>query len=109
MNTAKIPLKTAVCQSFGIQEDLLFAKVRWTELVNARACYAYMVHEIAEGGLSETKRHMGYKAHETVNNAIRKCENHYHKETEFRARMDRVLDLYNNDLIDMPAIAKQES
>jgi len=83
-------IQRVVCQFFNIPEDLLRAKTRKQEIVNARQVAMYLAKELTNSSLKTIGLHFGGRDHSTVIHAYQSVSEHMAGDTVFRQNVDQL-------------------
>ena len=89
-------IQRAVCDYFNIPEDLLRAKTRKQEIVNARQIAMYLTKEMTNSSLKTIGLHFGGRDHSTVIHAYQSVEDQMKLDQKFQSnvfQIRRKLDL----------------
>jgi chromosomal replication initiator protein len=91
-------IQRVVCESMGIPEDLIRAKTRKQEVVNARQIAMYLSKELTNSSLKTIGLHFGGRDHSTVIHAYQSVEDSMKTEPnqhtiiqQIRAKLERRL------------------
>lgn len=83
-------IQHTVCEYFSIPEDLLRAKTRKQEIVNARQIAMYLVKELTNASLKTIGLHFGGRDHSTVIHAYQCVEDQMRVDTKFQAHVQQI-------------------
>jgi chromosomal replication initiator protein len=89
-------IQRAVCDYFDIPEDLLRAKTRKQEIVNARQIAMYLTKELTNSSLKTIGLHFGGRDHSTVIHAYQSVEDQMRLDQKYQGnviQIRRKLDL----------------
>lgn len=79
-----------VCEYFGIPEDLLRAKTRKQEIVNARQVAMYLAKELTNSSLKTIGTHFGGRDHSTVIHAYQCVEDQMKIDSKYKTNVDQI-------------------
>lgn len=79
-----------VCEYFGIPDDLLGAKTRKQEIVNARQVAMYLAKELTNSSLKTIGLHFGGRDHSTVIHAYQCVEDQMKIDSKYKANVDQI-------------------
>lgn len=79
-----------VCEYFSIPEDLLRAKTRKQEIVNARQVAMYLAKELTNSSLKTIGLHFGGRDHSTVIHAYQCVEDQMKIDSKYKANVDQI-------------------
>jgi chromosomal replication initiator protein len=79
-----------VCEYFGIPEDLLRAKTRKQEIVNARQVAMYLAKELTNSSLKTIGLHFGGRDHSTVIHAYQCVEDQMKIDSKYKTNVDQI-------------------
>lgn len=83
-------LQRIVCEYFGIPEDLVRAKTRKREVVQARQVAMYFCKQLTQHSLKTIGLHFGGRDHSTVIHANQSVENQIETNLKFRESIDEI-------------------
>jgi chromosomal replication initiator protein len=83
-------IQRAVCEYFSVPEDLLRAKTRKQEIVNARQIAMYLAKELTNSSLKTIGLHFGGRDHSTVIHAYQSVEDQLKLDTKFNANVQQI-------------------
>jgi chromosomal replication initiator protein len=83
-------IQHTVCEYFSIPEDLLRAKTRKQEIVNARQIAMYLVKELTNASLKTIGLHFGGRDHSTVIHAYQSVEDQMRVDAKFQAHVQQI-------------------
>jgi chromosomal replication initiator protein len=78
-------IQRTVCEYFTLPEDLLRAKTRKQEIVNARQIAMYLAKELTNSSLKTIGLHFGGRDHSTVIHAYQSVEDQMRIDTKYQA------------------------
>ena len=81
-------IQTVVCEYFNIDEDLVRAKTRKREVVQARQVAMYFSKQLTQHSLKTIGLHFGGRDHSTVIHANRSVNNQLETDPNFRSMLD---------------------
>ncbi|MEO8166697.1 MAG: chromosomal replication initiator protein DnaA [bacterium] len=79
-----------VCEYFSIPEDLLRAKTRKQEIVNARQVAMYLAKELTNSSLKTIGLHFGGRDHSTVIHAYQCVEDQMKIDSKYKTNIDHI-------------------
>lgn len=79
-----------VCEYFSIPEDLLRAKTRKQEIVNARQVAMYLAKELTNSSLKTIGMHFGGRDHSTVIHAYQCVEDQMKIDSKYKTNVDQL-------------------
>jgi chromosomal replication initiator protein len=83
-------IQRTVCEYYTIPEDLLRAKTRKQEIVNARQVAMYLAKELTNSSLKTIGLHFGGRDHSTVIHAYQCVEDQMKLDSKYRANVEQV-------------------
>jgi chromosomal replication initiator protein len=83
-------IQRMVCEYFNIPEDLLRAKTRKQEIVNARQIAMYLAKELTNSSLKTIGLHFGGRDHSTVIHAYQCVEDQTRLDSKYRANVEQI-------------------
>jgi chromosomal replication initiator protein len=83
-------IQRTVCEYFSIPEDLLRAKTRKQEIVNARQIAMYLVKELTNASLKTIGLHFGGRDHSTVIHAYQSVEDQMRVDSKYQAHIQQI-------------------
>lgn len=83
-------IQRTVCEYFSIPEDLLRAKTRKQEIVNARQVAMYLAKELTNSSLKTIGTHFGGRDHSTVIHAYQCVEDQMKIDSKYRANVEQI-------------------
>ena len=83
-------IQHTVCEYFSIPEDLLRAKTRKQEVVNARQIAMYLVKELTNASLKTIGLHFGGRDHSTVIHAYQSVEDQMRVDSKFQTHVQQI-------------------
>ncbi|MEM1042436.1 MAG: chromosomal replication initiator protein DnaA [Bacteroidota bacterium] len=83
-------IQQIVCEYFSIPEDLVRARTRKREVVQARQVAMYFAKQFTKHSLKTIGLHFGGRDHSTVIHAIQSIENQIETEVKFREIIDEI-------------------
>jgi chromosomal replication initiator protein len=83
-------IQRTVCEYFSIPEDLLRAKTRKQEIVNARQIAMYLVKELTNASLKTIGLHFGGRDHSTVIHAYQSVEDQMRVDTKYQTHVQQI-------------------
>jgi len=83
-------IQRTVCEYFSIPEDLLRAKTRKQEIVNARQIAMYIAKELTNSSLKTIGLHFGGRDHSTVIHAYQSVEDQMRIDTKYQATVSQI-------------------
>ena len=83
-------IQRVVCEYFNIPEDLLRAKTRKQEIVNARQIAMYLAKELTNSSLKTIGLHFGGRDHSTVIHAYQSVEDQMRLDSKFQANVTQI-------------------
>ena len=83
-------IQRIVCDYFNIPEDLLRAKTRKQEIVNARQIAMYLAKELTNASLKTIGLHFGGRDHSTVIHAYQSVEDQMRVDTKYQTHVQQV-------------------
>jgi chromosomal replication initiator protein len=83
-------IQRTVCEYFSIPEDLLRAKTRKQEIVNARQIAMYLVKELTNASLKTIGLHFGGRDHSTVIHAYQSVEDQMKVDSKYQAHVQQI-------------------
>lgn len=83
-------IQRTVCEYFNIPEDLIRAKTRKQEIVNARQIAMYLAKELTNCSLKTIGLHFGGRDHSTVIHAYQSVEDQMHVDQKYGAHVQQV-------------------
>jgi chromosomal replication initiator protein len=95
VNESKSPInidqiQRVVCEYFDIPEDLLRAKTRKQEVVNARQVAMYLSKELTNSSLKTIGLHFGGRDHSTVIHSCQAIQDHINNDAVFKQNIDQL-------------------
>jgi chromosomal replication initiator protein len=88
-------IQKAVCSYFNIPEDLIRAKTRKQEIVNARQVAMYLAKELTSSSLKTIGLHFGGRDHSTVIHAYQTVEDGMKTDPKQKHNVDQLLGKLN--------------
>ena len=83
-------IQRTVCEYFNIPADLLRAKTRKQEIVNARQISMFLAKELTNSSLKTIGLHFGGRDHSTVIHAYQAVEDHIKTDPGFKQTVDQL-------------------
>ncbi len=83
-------IQSAVCKLFTVPEDLLRAKTRKQEVVNARQTAMFLAKKMTNASLKTIGLHFGGRDHSTVIHACQAVEDRLKNDKKFKQYLERV-------------------
>ena len=83
-------IQRVVCEYFDIAEDLIRAKTRKQEIVNARQVAMYLAKELTNSSLKTIGLHFGGRDHSTVIHAYQTIEDQLSNDQKFRTHLQQI-------------------
>jgi chromosomal replication initiator protein len=83
-------IQRTVCEYFGIPEDLIRAKTRKQEIVNARQIAMYLAKELTNCSLKTIGLHFGGRDHSTVIHAYQSVEDQMRLDVKYQANVGQI-------------------
>ncbi|MBI3788315.1 MAG: chromosomal replication initiator protein DnaA, partial [Ignavibacteriales bacterium] len=83
-------IQRGVCTFFDIPEDLLRAKTRKQEVVNARQVAMYLAKELTNSSLKTIGLHFGGRDHSTVIHAYQSVDDRLKSDPVFKQNLDQL-------------------
>ena len=83
-------IQHVVCEYFSIPEDLIRAKTRKQEIVNARQIAMYLAKELTNSSLKTIGLHFGGRDHSTVIHAYQSVEDQMKLDQKYQANVDQL-------------------
>jgi chromosomal replication initiator protein len=83
-------IQRTVCDYFNIPEDLIRAKTRKQEIVNARQVAMYLAKELTNSSLKTIGLHFGGRDHSTVIHAYQSVEDQMRIDSKYQAHVQQV-------------------
>ena len=83
-------IQRVVCEYFDIAEDLIRAKTRKQEIVNARQIAMYLAKELTNSSLKTIGLHFGGRDHSTVIHAYQTVEDQMSGDSKFRTHLQQI-------------------
>lgn len=83
-------IQRIVCDYFGISEDLVRAKTRKREVVQARQVAMYFCKQLTQHSLKTIGLHFGGRDHSTVIHANQSVENQLETDAKFKETLDEI-------------------
>ncbi len=83
-------IQRAVCDYFGIPEDLIRAKTRKQEIVNARQIAMYIAKELTNSSLKTIGLHFGGRDHSTVIHAYQSVEDQMRLDPKYLTNVTQI-------------------
>ena len=83
-------IQRTVCEYFNVPEDLLRAKTRKQEIVNARQIAMYLAKELTNASLKTIGLHFGGRDHSTVIHAYQSVEDMMRVDTKYQTHVQQV-------------------
>jgi chromosomal replication initiator protein len=83
-------IQRVVCEYFDIAEDLIRAKTRKQEIVNARQIAMYLAKELTNSSLKTIGLHFGGRDHSTVIHAYQTVEDQMAGDQKFRTHLQQI-------------------
>jgi len=83
-------IQRTVCEYFGIPEDLIRAKTRKQEIVNARQIAMYLAKELTNCSLKTIGLHFGGRDHSTVIHAYQSVEDQMRLDGKYQANVGQI-------------------
>jgi chromosomal replication initiator protein len=95
VNESKSPInidqiQRTVCEFFDIPEDLLRAKTRKQEVVNARQVAMYLSKELTNSSLKTIGLHFGGRDHSTVIHSCQAIQDRLRSDSAFKQNVDQL-------------------
>jgi chromosomal replication initiator protein len=92
-------IQRVVCRELGIPEDLIRAKTRKQEVVNARQIAMYLAKELTNSSLKTIGLHFGGRDHSTVIHAYQTVEDSMSNDQKQRSLVQQVRSKLENGMI----------
>jgi chromosomal replication initiator protein len=83
-------IQRTVCEYFNIPEDMIRAKTRKQEIVNARQIAMYLAKELTNSSLKTIGLHFGGRDHSTVIHAYQSVEDQMRLDTKYQAHVTQI-------------------
>ncbi len=83
-------IQRTVCEYFNIPEDLIRAKTRKQEIVNARQIAMYLAKELTNSSLKTIGLHFGGRDHSTVIHAYQSVEDQMHLDPKYQTNVTQI-------------------
>ena len=83
-------IQRTVCEYFNIPEDLIRAKTRKQEIVNARQIAMYLAKELTNASLKTIGLHFGGRDHSTVIHAYQSVEDLMRVDSKYQTHVQQV-------------------
>ncbi len=83
-------IQRTVCDYFNIPEDLIRAKTRKQEIVNARQIAMYLAKELTNSSLKTIGLHFGGRDHSTVIHAYQSVEDQMRIDAKYQAHVQQI-------------------
>jgi len=83
-------IQRTVCDYFNIPEDMIRAKTRKQEIVNARQIAMYLAKEFTNSSLKTIGLHFGGRDHSTVIHAYQSVEDQMHLDQKYQAHVSQI-------------------
>ncbi len=83
-------IQRTVCDYFNIPEDLIRAKTRKQEIVNARQVAMYLAKELTNSSLKTIGLHFGGRDHSTVIHAYQSVEDQMRLDSKYQANVGQI-------------------
>lgn len=83
-------IQRTVCEYFNVPEDLLRAKTRKQEIVNARQIAMYLAKELTNASLKTIGLHFGGRDHSTVIHAYQSVEDMMRVDSKYQTHVQQV-------------------
>jgi len=83
-------IQRTVCEYFNIPEDLIRAKTRKQEIVNARQVAMYLAKELTNSSLKTIGLHFGGRDHSTVIHAYQSVEDQMRLDSKYQANVQQI-------------------
>jgi chromosomal replication initiator protein len=83
-------IQRTVCEYFNLPEDLLRAKTRKQEIVNARQIAMYLAKELTNASLKTIGLHFGGRDHSTVIHAYQSVEDMMRVDSKYQTHVQQV-------------------
>jgi chromosomal replication initiator protein len=83
-------IQRTVCEYFNLPEDLLRAKTRKQEVVNARQIAMYLAKELTNSSLKTIGLHFGGRDHSTVIHAYQSVEDQMRIDTKYQTTVTQI-------------------
>jgi len=83
-------IQRTVCDYFNIPEDLIRAKTRKQEIVNARQVAMYLAKELTNSSLKTIGLHFGGRDHSTVIHAYQSVEDQMRLDQKYQANVSQI-------------------
>jgi len=83
-------IQRVVCEYFNIPEDLIRAKTRKQEVVNARQVAMYLAKELTNSSLKTIGLHFGGRDHSTVIHAYQSVEDQMHLDPKYQTNVQQI-------------------
>ena len=95
VNESKSPInidqiQRTVCEFYDIPEDLLRAKTRKQEVVNARQVAMYLSKELTNSSLKTIGLHFGGRDHSTVIHSCQTIQDRLRNDSVFKQNLDQL-------------------
>ncbi len=83
-------IQRTVCEYFNIPEDMIRAKTRKQEIVNARQIAMYLAKDLTNSSLKTIGLHFGGRDHSTVIHAYQSVEDQMRLDTKYQAHVGQI-------------------
>jgi chromosomal replication initiator protein len=83
-------IQRVVCEYFNLPEDLIRAKTRKQEIVNARQIAMYLAKELTNSSLKTIGLHFGGRDHSTVIHAYQSVEDQMRLDSRFQLTVQQI-------------------
>lgn len=83
-------IQRTVCEYFNIPEDLIRAKTRKQEIVNARQVAMYLAKDLTNSSLKTIGLHFGGRDHSTVIHAYQSVEDQMRIDSKYQAHVQQI-------------------
>jgi chromosomal replication initiator protein len=83
-------IQRVVCEYFNLPDDLIRAKTRKQEIVNARQIAMYLAKELTNSSLKTIGLHFGGRDHSTVIHAYQSVEDQMRLDSKFQATVQQI-------------------
>jgi chromosomal replication initiator protein len=83
-------IQRVVCEYFSLPDDLIRAKTRKQEIVNARQIAMYLAKELTNSSLKTIGLHFGGRDHSTVIHAYQSVEDQMRLDSKFQATVQQI-------------------
>ena len=83
-------IQRTVCEYFSVPEDLLRAKTRKQEIVNARQIAMYLAKELTNASLKTIGLHFGGRDHSTVIHAYQSVEDQMRVDSKYQTHVTQI-------------------